>query len=101
MVESSHTVAPPTQSVGGEGGGGGGVEQFTQLMVAAHPVEVIDPSEVNKKVKHPLGLFVFAAIVPGLFVPANVPNNGAAVELPLYTDRTSQQASVLKLEKAA
>jgi hypothetical protein len=70
-------------------------------MAACHPIPVTDPSEVNRKVKHPVALIDVAEIVPGLVLPENVPKSGAAVEFPSYTYRKSQQPSVPKLEKTA
>jgi hypothetical protein len=63
-------------------GGAGPAGQFTQLIVAAHPVEVTDPSEVNLNVRQPVAFAAVADIVPGFVVPENVPKTGAAVEFP-------------------
>ena len=54
-------VVPPRQFVGGAGG------QGTQLIVAAQPALVAEPSEVNLNVKQP----VVDVIVPGEVVPVN------------------------------
>jgi len=70
----------------------------TQLIIAAQPLLVTLPSEVNLKVKQPEGLL--ATIVPGEDVPVYVPIKGAAVEVPSWINRKSKLFSVAKEVKA-
>jgi len=64
-----------------------------QEIVADHPVEIMDPSEVKPKViEFPLDISV-----PGLDAPDHEPIQGLALVGPFHACKKSQQDSVLKL----
>jgi hypothetical protein len=74
---------------------------ITQDIAAIHPGYVTEPSEVNRKVKHPVALLAEAWIVPGLVVPLYVPISGAPVEFPSKICKASSVVSVWKALKTA
>ena len=67
------------------------------VTLAIQPALVVDPSEVNTKVKHPPG--TVDDNDGGRVVPWYVPNKGADALLPSYTFKWSQQFCVLNAVK--
>jgi hypothetical protein len=48
------TAPEQSDAITGPGGGGGGDPHGVHIILANHPVEVTEPSEVNTRVKHPV-----------------------------------------------
>jgi hypothetical protein len=48
------TAPEQSDAITGPGGGGGGVPQGAQITFANHPVDVVEPSEINCNVKQPV-----------------------------------------------
>jgi hypothetical protein len=77
------TAPEQSDAMTGPGGGGGGVPQGAQITFANHPVDVVEPSDVNRSVKQPVVDVTFCEVI----VPFKVTSGAPVAVVPLYISR--------------